>query len=90
MGMITTCYMCDQPATSKEHVPPRCLFPKGQRDRLITVPSCDTHNREKSQDDEYLRDVLNMTLQASHNAVSQEIVSGPLMRALFNGASQLA
>lgn len=23
-----TCYMCDAPATSEEHVPPKCLFPE--------------------------------------------------------------
>jgi len=40
------CYMCGAPAVSKEHVPPKCIFPEqkdiaGQnfRDGLITVPS---------------------------------------------------
>lgn len=55
--------MCEQKATSKEHVPPKCFFPKSQdtsgskdyRKNLITVPSCDKHNSQKSQDDEYLR-----------------------------------
>ena len=55
-----TCYMCDQPATGKEHVPPKCLFPEvkdvgeNHRSQLITVPSCDTHNNSKSTDDEFL------------------------------------
>jgi hypothetical protein len=58
---IETCYMCDNLATSKEHVPPKCLFPEkkdvGQdkyRQNLITVPSCDIHNTSKSQEDEFL------------------------------------
>lgn len=52
--------MCNSPATSKEHVPPRCLFPEQKdsdidlRKALITVPSCDAHNMDKSQDDEFL------------------------------------
>jgi hypothetical protein len=54
--------MCPRPATSREHVPPRCLFPARKdvadevnyRKNLITVPSCDEHNSEKSHDDEYL------------------------------------
>jgi hypothetical protein len=52
--------MCDDPSTSKEHVPPRCLFPESKdvgsehRKNLITVPSCDKHNSHKSSDDEFL------------------------------------
>lgn len=53
--------MCDNDATSREHVPPLCLFPeikdtKGLNFRkdLITVPSCDLHNSKKSTDDEFL------------------------------------
>lgn len=58
------CYWCGAPATSREHVPPKCLFPerkdfkdliqKDLRKNLITVPSCDAHNLRKSNDDEYL------------------------------------
>jgi hypothetical protein len=61
-----TCYLCDEIATSVEHVPPRCLFPEQKdlpegvnlRKQLFTVPSCDTHNSLKSHDDEYLFYVL--------------------------------
>ncbi|TWT77470.1 hypothetical protein Pla123a_21310 [Posidoniimonas polymericola] len=55
-----TCYMCDEPATSREHVPPKCLFPEVKdvgadyRQNLLTVPSCDEHNSGKSSDDEFL------------------------------------
>jgi len=55
-----TCYMCDQSSTSREHVPPRCLFPESKdvrgdfRQNLLTVPSCDEHNSGKSADDEFL------------------------------------
>lgn len=59
-----TCYWCGKKATSKEHVPPKCLFPENKdikdiysktfRKNLITVPSCDKHNLAKSNDDEYL------------------------------------
>ena len=28
MTKIETCYMCDEIATSKEHVPPKCIFPE--------------------------------------------------------------
>lgn len=58
------CYWCGAAATSREHVPPKCLFPEEKdlksitqnnyRKNLITVPSCDVHNLSKSNDDEYL------------------------------------
>lgn len=52
--------MCDSPSTSKEHVPPKCLFPEAKdlnenyRKDLISVPSCHTHNSAKSAEDEFL------------------------------------
>jgi len=56
-----TCYMCDALATTKEHIPPKALFLKQKdllrefslRKELITVPSCEEHNNNKSKDDEY-------------------------------------
>lgn len=58
----STCYMCDAPATSREHAPALCFFPEQTdsiggidlRRNLITVPSCDPHNTAKATDDEYL------------------------------------
>ena len=67
-----SCYMCDNLATTKEHVPPKCLFPEKKdlkdisldlRKGLIKVPSCVDHNCKKSGDDEYLLNVLSMTIQ---------------------------
>jgi len=53
--------MCDNLAISKEHVPPKCLFPEPKdieglnfKKNLITVPSCEIHNMSKSQNDEFL------------------------------------
>lgn len=50
--------MCECEATSDEHAPPRCFFPTGHRKQLLTVRSCDEHNSETSNDDEYVRNVL--------------------------------
>ncbi len=51
-----TCYCCGEPATSKEHIPPKCIFPEDPKFRknLITVPACDKHNSDKSLEDEFL------------------------------------
>lgn len=58
---MDSCYRCDEPGTTREHVPPKCLFPEAKdmgglhlREDLITVPSCPVHNTAKSRDDEFL------------------------------------
>jgi hypothetical protein len=55
------CYLCGNDSTSREHVPPLCLFPERKdighdkfRINLITVPSCDLHNTKKTKEDEFL------------------------------------
>jgi hypothetical protein len=53
-----TCYACDQPATTREHVPPQSFFPEGHRQNLITVPSCALHNNGNSLDVEYTRNII--------------------------------
>lgn len=82
--MSQTCYFCDAPASSKEHVPPRCLFPEVKdvpdgtnlRKNLITVPSCELHNSAKSEDDTYLMMVLVSYFQnneAAHNHIGSKV-----------------
>src|SRR5690348_12624374 len=49
------CYFqgCTPDTTTREHVPLKSFFPKDQRTKLITVPSCEAHNTSKSADDHY-------------------------------------
>lgn len=71
MKQQNTCYMCDAIATSREHVPPVCFFPEQKdikrdlRKNLITVPSCVTHNSEKSDDDAILCAIVLMIADKS-------------------------
>ena len=59
ISKVTTCYHCDAEGTGREHVPPKCLFPKGgDWSRLMTVPSCVAHNNANSKADEYLKFLL--------------------------------
>jgi hypothetical protein len=84
--MTDSCYACLQAATTREHVPPACLFPekKDVQDRanlrrnLITVPSCAGHNLVKSGDDEYFLWVL--TTNVPGNSVAQMQVRTKLAR----------
>lgn len=80
--------MCDKPATTVEHAPPKCLFPE-QKDlppgvdlkkNLITVPSCDEHNTKKSKDDEYLLFCLLMNIANNETAFTH--FKTKMMRAL--------
>jgi hypothetical protein len=84
--MVETCYMCEKPAVSKEHCPPKCVFPeqkdtngKDYRKGLITVPSCDEHNCAKSKDDEYLMMVL--TAYFDNNQAAQAQIKSKIARA---------
>jgi len=87
MSVVESCYMCDAPATSREHAPPQCLFPEFKdaardlRRGLITVPSCDTHNGAKCKDDEFMRAVILMTAAPTSEA-AKNLFMGKLLRAV--------
>lgn len=71
--------MCDNIATSSEHVPPKCLFPEQKdlsvdidlRKNLLKVPSCDAHNSQKSNDDEFFLYVLCTSFQINEIGLNQ-------------------
>lgn len=75
------CYYCGGEVTGKEHVPPRSFFPKGKRQNLITVDSCDLHNQEKSKEDEYIRAVLLSSIKTDGQD-HLEVLINTSMRAL--------
>jgi hypothetical protein len=80
------CYACGQPATSSEHVPPKCIFLElkdagvDYRKQLITVPSCDVHNSQKSKDDEFL--LLALAVYFGNNSAGNDHFFQKVMRAV--------
>jgi hypothetical protein len=70
--------MCERKSTSREHVPPKCFFPKSKdslsskdlRINLITVPSCDDHNNKKSGDDLYLLHIIAMAYKNNQEGLN--------------------
>ena len=100
-----TCYMCDAPAMSDEHAPPKCLFPEQKdlnpredyRKNLIKVPSCFEHNSEKSGDDLYLLYALSAVITSNRVAenhfltkVKRGIERNPsLLLRLVNNSTQI-
>src|ERR1044071_8771158 len=69
---MSSCYMCDAPATTREHVPPSCFFPAGYRTDLWTVPACRSHNQDNSPDVEYTRSII--ALDGTTNQIARELV----------------
>lgn len=66
-----SCYICGQPTTSQEHAPARCFFPKGDiKGELTKVGSCSIHNEATSKDDEYVRNIIAMTIGNNEVALS--------------------
>ena len=88
------CYMCDSLAISREHVPPRNLFPesrevggKGYRVNLITVPSCELHNSAKSHDDEFL--MVSLAGIIGNNSIGYRHKLGKVDRAIRRSSNRL-
>ena len=85
--------MCDEEATSVEHVPPKCLFPvKSEvgcdyRKNLITVPSCDIHNGKKSRDDEFF--LVSIAGIVGNNSIGYQHYKGKVQRALKRSSYKL-
>lgn len=67
------CYYCGGNVTGVEHVPPRSFFPRGMRQDLITVDSCDFHNQEKSKEDEYVRAILLSSIKIDEHPHLEEL-----------------
>lgn len=55
------CYLCGNPATTFDHIPPKSLFPKDFQYKGMKIPACEECNNASSKDDEYLRDCFSMT-----------------------------
>ena len=54
------CVYCGAPPEDWDHVPPKCLFGKRNRQGLIKVPTCRACNNGEAKDDQYLLQMLTM------------------------------
>src|SRR3972149_962327 len=62
------CYLWGRPATTRDHVPPKTLFPGPRPENLITLPSCERCNKAYSLDEEYFRNNVSMLSNPEHAA----------------------
>lgn len=85
------CYECgiplDKAKLTKEHVPPKCFFPKSDRSSLITIPSCEEHNGGKSDDDEHLLQMISIQILA--NDKEQDIGVNKALRGLYRNKKKI-
>ncbi len=61
-----SCYLCGKPATTKDHVPPKALFPKPRPSSLHTLPCCTSCNTAYSFDEEHFRTNVAMLSNPQH------------------------
>ena len=72
------CYLCGKKASAtpegdltRDHLPPKNLFPQPRPDNLITVPCCYACNNQAHKDDEYLR--LGVSGYYNNNPIGKRI-----------------
>ena len=67
---------------TRDHIPPKNLFPEPRPSDLITVDSCRQCNQTASMDDEYFRWVLIVRNQAGEYPDAHEIFDGSVLRSI--------
>ena len=68
------CVYCPEPATTRDHVPGKNLFPQPRPTNLIRVPSCEKCNGGASTDEEYFRRQLVFSEQRGSDSQAQRLV----------------
>ena len=84
------CAYCGRgPATTVDHVVPKCLFEAPLPTNMITVPACSSCNETTSKLDSFLRDFLVCEEGAPPNRVADSFCTGPHQRAVARKQSEL-
>jgi hypothetical protein len=52
------CLFCGRPASTRDHIPSKCLLEKPYPLNLLTIPSCEKCNKSFSMDEEYFINIL--------------------------------
>lgn len=67
-------------ATTRDHVPPKCLFPDPVRENLITVPACSSCNTGLSKDEEYFRAIVSQLAETENHPASRKLLNDKIVR----------
>jgi hypothetical protein len=71
-------YCVAEPASTDDHIPPRCLFPSPKPSNAIKVPCCKECNSRFSRDDVYFRDCLSLWQETSNHPAMREVAEAML------------
>lgn len=84
------CYICgENTATTKDHIPPKCIFPESLKlynIKKITVWACNPCNNAMGKIDEIVRDYLSICIFTSHREevwekTKKKLIKSPRLRA---------
>lgn len=85
------CAYCGaRPATTVDHVVPRCLFLRPLPQVMVTVPACKECNEAKAVDDDYLRDMLVIDIDNADHPVARQLLQSKVVRAARSNRSLMA
>jgi hypothetical protein len=85
---LETCVYCGaQNPETKDHVPPKGIFPPPRPSNLITVPCCSKCHDGTSKDDEYFRDMIALRDDVHNHPKIQNIIP-KIMKSLAKPAKQ--
>lgn len=72
--VLGQCIYCGEvKSLTKDHIPPKNLFPRPRPNNLITVPSCVDCNHQSSMDDEYFRMIISTRREVSKHSGAQRL-----------------
>jgi hypothetical protein len=75
------CIYCNlREANTKDHVPPKCIFPPGTKKHMITVPACSDCNNLYSIEDEYFK--IALTIRVGDDSKASKALSLSTSRSL--------
>jgi len=72
---VKLCAYCGKSASTRDHIPPKSLFPKPRPKNLITVPSCFDFNSQFQKDDDYFWLNLSIRQENAKNDAACEAAS---------------
>ena len=72
------CIFCGKPATTRDHIPPKGIFPDPMPSDLITVPACESCNSNTKLDDEYFQWLI--TTGSGENKQTHQLIKDRIER----------
>lgn len=84
------CAICgEREGTTRDHVPPKAIFPRPRPDNLVTVPACPECNNGASDNDDLFKVFLSMQA-AGNNEIATRLFQEKTVRTLERNQSLLA